>query len=542
MTEIIVVEDEHISTAEVQLKHRNVHLDGIPPSDTLADLSDNRNLQRPRRTPLPKIQLSILLFIQLAEPVTCTVIYPFVNQLVRQTGITGGDERKTGYFAGLIESLFYATEAITVLQWGRVSDRMGRKPILLVGLFGLTLSILSFGVSKSYWTLVLSRCAEGALNGNVGVAKSMMAEITDPSNMAQGFAFLPMVWAVGGTLGPIIGGMLSVPAERWPNSFGRSPFFVKYPYFLSCLIPACLSVSTFVLTLVCLKEVIPDIPSRTTSRRSSFTLTTKPDPFGPAELDEKIEYSASEEAPSNVVIANKKPSAPPLRSLLVRRVLTPILNYAFIAFVDQCMTVLQPLMYSTPIALGGLSFSPFTIGIVMGVWGVINGCIQIFAFPALLKYLGPRKLYTAALASYFISIGAYPLMSFLAKQAGGVDGKVWAVLVFQLASIIYDSDISLCIGCIFIYVTDGAPSREALGATNGIAQTTASTMRALAPSAASSLFSLSLQRNLAGGTAVYWILMSIIIVGMFCASQLPSRLLSDGPSEESQRSTGANSS
>lgn len=53
-------------------------------------------------TPLPKLQLFILLYLQLAEPITSTVIYPFVNQLVRETGITGGDERKTGYFAGLI--------------------------------------------------------------------------------------------------------------------------------------------------------------------------------------------------------------------------------------------------------------------------------------------------------------------------------------------------------------------------------------------------------------------------------------------------------
>ena len=52
------------------------------------------------RTPLPKLQLTILLFIQLAEPIASTVIYPFVNQLVRETGITKGDERKTGYFAG----------------------------------------------------------------------------------------------------------------------------------------------------------------------------------------------------------------------------------------------------------------------------------------------------------------------------------------------------------------------------------------------------------------------------------------------------------
>ena len=53
-------------------------------------------------TPLPKLQLSILLYLQLAEPLTSTVIYPFVNKLVRKTGVTGGDERKTGYYAGLI--------------------------------------------------------------------------------------------------------------------------------------------------------------------------------------------------------------------------------------------------------------------------------------------------------------------------------------------------------------------------------------------------------------------------------------------------------
>jgi hypothetical protein len=56
------------------------------------------------RTPLPKLQLAILFLIQFAEPVTATVIYPFVNQFVRETGITGGDETKTGYYAGIVVS------------------------------------------------------------------------------------------------------------------------------------------------------------------------------------------------------------------------------------------------------------------------------------------------------------------------------------------------------------------------------------------------------------------------------------------------------
>jgi hypothetical protein len=52
------------------------------------------------RTPLPKVQLFTLLLIQLGEPVVSKVIFPFVNTFVRETGITGGDERKTGYFGG----------------------------------------------------------------------------------------------------------------------------------------------------------------------------------------------------------------------------------------------------------------------------------------------------------------------------------------------------------------------------------------------------------------------------------------------------------
>ncbi|EGO24783.1 hypothetical protein SERLADRAFT_415754 [Serpula lacrymans var. lacrymans S7.9] len=557
MTEIIVVEDEHISTAEVQLKHRNVHLDGIPPSDTLADLSDNRNLQRPRRTPLPKIQLSILLFIQLAEPVTCTVIYPFVNQLVRQTGITGGDERKTGYFAGLIESLFYATEAATVLQWGRISDRVGRRPILLVGLFGLMLSTLSFGVSKSYWQLILSRCAEGALNGNVGVTKSMMAEITDPSNLAQGFAFLPMVWATGQTLGPIVGGMLSLPASRWPEAFARVPFFTKYPYFLPCLVVACVCAAAFLLVLVGLEETLPRAMIRQKRNHDSQGTVAKDlvennSQYFPPTSEARTGFPDSTLPPNEIVadhsgFTEKKGcfvtgaptnrtadshSPPSLRSLLNRRVLVPIMNYAFLAFIDQCMTVLQPLMYSTSIPLGGLSFSSFTIGAVMGVWGVINGFVQIFAFPVLLRIVGPRKMYMTAFASYLVCIGAYPLMSFLAKQAGRVDAKVWIVLVVQLSAYVI---AYLAYGCVFIYISQSAPSREALGATNGIAQTTASTMRALAPSTASSLFSLSLEQNLAGGTAVYWILWAVIIVGLCSATQLPPRLLAEESTESIQR-------
>lgn len=60
--------------------------------------------RKKERTPLPKVQLGILLLIQFAEPISSMSIYPYINQLVGELDITGGDKRKVGYYAGLIVS------------------------------------------------------------------------------------------------------------------------------------------------------------------------------------------------------------------------------------------------------------------------------------------------------------------------------------------------------------------------------------------------------------------------------------------------------
>ena len=161
---------------------------------------------------------AILLLMQFCEPITATVIFPFVFQLVNETGVTKGNADRTGYYAGIIvrlflffsphaddqseqQSTFFLVETLFVLQWGRLSDKIGRKPVILVGLLGLTLSMLCFGLSRTFPALVASRSLVGLLNGNVGVLKSMLGELTDDTNLAQGFAFLPIVWSMGATIG-----------------------------------------------------------------------------------------------------------------------------------------------------------------------------------------------------------------------------------------------------------------------------------------------------------------------------------------------------
>ena len=97
-------------------------------------------------------------------------------------------------------STFFLGQTLFTLQWGRLSDRIGRKPVLLTGLVGLALSLLCFGLSRSFYALVISRFLAGVLHSNGGVLKTMMGEITDDTNAAQGFAFIPMVWSIGSTI------------------------------------------------------------------------------------------------------------------------------------------------------------------------------------------------------------------------------------------------------------------------------------------------------------------------------------------------------
>ncbi|RDB26338.1 Protein ZINC INDUCED FACILITATOR-LIKE 1 [Hypsizygus marmoreus] len=491
---------------------------------------------RPKRTSLPKFQLFIVFLIQFSEPITATVIYPFVNQFVRDTGVTRGDERKTGYYAGIIESVFFLAEALTVFHWGWASDRFGRRPILLLGPIGLSIAMLSFGLSKSFWPLVVSRCLQGVFNGNIGVSKSVIAEITDSTNIADVFAMMPLIWSCGTTLGPIIGGMLSQPARSWPAIFGRVVFFHNYPYFLPCAVAALLALASGLIASIGLKETLPAAVLREKKRKAKAAAQfTDANPSSMTSLlggengttygsNGFVEALENDYTPEVGVPHSSEPDVdpshapPPFRALLVPKVLIPLMVYAFLTFVDMSTQVLLPLIYSTSISMGGLGFDPYRIGLIMGTWGVINAVVQLCFLGKLIRKFGPRKIQIIAQSSYVVVLSTYPLLNFFARRAGTVDVKVWAVIIIQLTFAMTNYP---AFASIHIIILDSAPTRASLGATNGMAQAVGSIMRSIAPSAASSLFSVSLERHLAGGNMVFIILAAIGLVGLRSTFLLP---------------------
>ncbi|KAF9065821.1 MFS general substrate transporter [Rhodocollybia butyracea] len=449
--------------------------------------------KRRRPTPLPKVQISILMILQLCEPITSQSIYPYINQLISELDITGGDERKVGYYAGLIESLFFFTEAMTVLQWSRASDHMGRKPILLIGLAGSAISMLLFGLSKTFWALVISRCLTGLLNGNIGVMKSTVGDLTDSTNRAEGAAMMPVIWSIGATIGP---------HDRFPKTF-TAPFWIEYPYFLPCLVGVAYVFVAFWITALFFKETIP---KKRLSRKLARSISTGSD------------SSLTRDGPL------------PLRDLFTYPVVLSVANYVTLAFLNIAFTALFPLFLAMPLDIGGLGLPPFTIGYVMGGYGAATGIFQFFWFAKVNRALGERRVFLAGMAVLPIMFALLPLISSIAQHCG-VNALVWVLIAFtMMLAVIMD----MAYGAIFLYITASAPRKEALGATHGLSQTSASISRAIGPALSTSLFSLSVQGNWLGGYAVYGIFGVLSLFGLVLARRLPVDVWEEEGEEEEE--------
>jgi MFS family permease len=169
-----------------------------------------------KSVPYPSGQLFVLGCCRLSEPITMTSASPYMFFMIRDFHITE-DETQIGRYAGFLSSCYSIGQFLSGshskaklmlgIMWGRLSDTYGRKPIVLCGIVGTILATLVFGFSKSYTQAMLGRSMAGLLNGNVGVIRTMVAEMNvAKSDQARAFSVMPFVSNIGSICGPILGG------------------------------------------------------------------------------------------------------------------------------------------------------------------------------------------------------------------------------------------------------------------------------------------------------------------------------------------------
>ena len=202
-------------------------------------------------TPLPYNKIALLGIILAVNNSSIWMIFSFLPFMITNF-FPELNNTEIGYKAGILGSSFSAGSLIGNFLSSIISDHYGRRPALLLGLLGTALTSLLFGFSSYFWYTVLIRFFWGMLNGNIGVAKTYLAEICDDSNLPKAMSYFGIVGGVGRTIGPIIGGFLSLPADKY--DVFKNTIFEQYPFALPSLIISISCIIIFVISYFTLIE------------------------------------------------------------------------------------------------------------------------------------------------------------------------------------------------------------------------------------------------------------------------------------------------
>src|SRR5471032_946482 len=145
----------------------------------------------------------------------------------------------------LLMSTYSLFQLVAAPLWGHLSDRHGRRPILLVSLAGGVAGYLWLGVSDALWMVFAARALQGLCAGNIAAAQAYVADVTAPENRAKGMGMIGAAFGIGFIIGPALGGLLAGPDPAAPD--------VAAP----ALLGAALSAVAFLGTILFLTESLP---------------------------------------------------------------------------------------------------------------------------------------------------------------------------------------------------------------------------------------------------------------------------------------------
>lgn len=172
----------------------------------------------------------VLVLIAIINSMGFGIIIPLLYPYGKKFGVTE-------HTIGLLTAAFSIAQFFATPVLGSLSDKWGRKPLLLISLIGTVASFIMFGFANSIFMLFAARILDGLTGGNISVAQAMISDISTPKERAKNFGILGSAFGFGFVIGPALGGLLS-------------KFGLKVPFFFA----AGIAVIGVLLTLFFLKE------------------------------------------------------------------------------------------------------------------------------------------------------------------------------------------------------------------------------------------------------------------------------------------------
>jgi MFS family permease len=168
-----------------------------------------------RKIPAKLFSLMATAFVDMLGLLMIIPLLPFYVKTLGGAGVTIiGIHFGIGIIIGFIVASFTVAQLVSAPMWGRFSDRVGRRPTLLIALGASALAYLIFGFAHSLLLLFLSRIVQGAGGGTVGVIQAYVADSTDPKDRARALGWLSATTNLGVALGPVLGSFAITLGKR----------------------------------------------------------------------------------------------------------------------------------------------------------------------------------------------------------------------------------------------------------------------------------------------------------------------------------------
>ncbi|KZP32639.1 MFS general substrate transporter [Athelia psychrophila] len=453
---------------------------------------------KPRPTPIPKLQLGVICGIRLAEPIAYTQISPYINQFMYDLKVTD-DPKRIGFYTGLVQSTFAVFELISIYNMAKISDRVGRRPVILCGILGVALTTLLFGLSTSFYMMLITRGLAGLCAGSISVMQSVVGELTDASNQAIAIPIFGLTWPLGSILGPLLGGTFSNAAQKF--NWLDWQFLRTFPYFLPGLISSLVTLVAVLIGYFILEETLPSklCPSlyRMTSSSSSDTLC-------------EFEETSNSDAPLST------------SQLLANPIISALSSSGFaLSFLSSGFEELYVLVCFTNIEHGGLGLSTEQIGYSLSISGIVAFFLQLLVMPYILRAFDHGRAYTFCMCLFPCIFVLMPLLNPIAKSGydastGLLDANTATVVWGGVYLILGMSRFAnLAYSLSMVMLKEGNPSPASLGMCNGIVQSVMCLARAFSPAMASSLYAYSVGNGALGGFAWALFMLAISLAGVY---------------------------
>ncbi|KAL4806590.1 ASST-domain-containing protein [Aspergillus unguis] len=462
--------------------------------------------------------------------------------------------------AGILQGAFTAAQFATAIPWGRVADAEwgGRRFVLLVGLIGTSVSCLGVAFATSFAQAVFWRSFGGAINGTVGIIRTMIAEnVKEKKYHSRAFLILPIGFNIASLFGPVMGGMLSDPVRAYPTLFGPNSSFggengvewlMRYPYALPMLGNAFFLSFCAICVAIGLEETLEACKGKpglgTYSLRLVARMVRAAVPSN-SPLYSRLPFADYEESgpllgrATETYELEEKTARPrlarilPFRRIWTKNVLCTLLAQAFFDFQMGAFNNLWLLFLSTPrydandptspaqslpfVFTGGLGMLPQSVGFATAILGVIGMLLQFTIYPSINSRLGTAKSYQYFLTLFPVAYAFAPYIALAPSstpppgQANG--GWVWfsiiVVLFLQVTARTFTLPTSI------ILLNNCSPHPSVLGTIHGIGQSVSSAFRTIGPIFSGSWYGYGLEIGTVG--FAWWLIALVSVFGCFAA-------------------------